>query len=173
LLNLNFPMTLSEPSLHTDALDLMQLAGVPGLSLALVQNDEVNQVLALGVRNVQSREPVNAETIFEAASLSKPVVAYAVLQLVDAGALSLDVPLAHYCPSIVPDDAAAVLITARHVLSHTSGLPNLGSVKYPLRTFFSPGSRFSYSGQGFAFLQLAVESLLGEALEVTLRRLVF
>jgi len=166
-------MPSSEPSLHTDALDLMQFAGVPGLSLALVQNDEVNQVLALGVRNVQSREPVNVETVFEAASLSKPVVAYAVLQLVDAGALSLDVPLARYCPSIAPDDAAAVLITARHVLSHTSGLPNLGSLKYPLRTYFSPGSRFSYSGQGFALLQAAVESLLRETLEQTLRRLVF
>jgi CubicO group peptidase (beta-lactamase class C family) len=62
--------------------------------------------------------------VFDAASLSKPVFAHAILQLADQGVLSLDAPLAGYLPGYMPADQRALAITAKHVLSHSAGLPN-------------------------------------------------
>jgi CubicO group peptidase (beta-lactamase class C family) len=59
---------------------------LPGLSVAVVRHGEITQIAAMGARNAATGAPIEARTIFEAASLSKPMFAYAVLQLVDAGA---------------------------------------------------------------------------------------
>jgi CubicO group peptidase (beta-lactamase class C family) len=67
----------------------------------------------------------------------------------------------------------AAAVTVRHVLSHTSGLPNWRSVDLPLKTYFPSGERFSYSGEGFVWLQRVVEAVTGESLDTTLRRLIF
>jgi CubicO group peptidase (beta-lactamase class C family) len=67
----------------------------------------------------------------------------------------------------------AAAVTVRHVLSHISGLPSWRSVDLPLRTTFPPGERFSYSGEGFVWLQRVVEAVSGESLDATLRRLIF
>ncbi|MDB5856566.1 MAG: hypothetical protein JWQ76_255 [Ramlibacter sp.] len=150
---------------------LLAARAVPGATLALVRDGEV-EVVAAGVRDVDSGEPVSAETVFDAASLSKPMVAYAVLQLADAGVLHLDQPLSQLVPPLVPDDPLAERITFRHVLTHTCGLQNLRG-KEPLRMYFTPGERFSYSSTGFMHMQSAIEARTGEPLEVTLRRLVF
>jgi CubicO group peptidase (beta-lactamase class C family) len=150
---------------------LLAEAGVPGLALAQVRGGEVAQVAACGVRSLRTREPVSERTVFEAASLSKPVFAYAALRLVDAGELSLDEPLSKYDPKL-PGDPRAARITARHILCHTTGLPNWRGDE-PLRTHFAPGERFSYSGEGFARLQRVVERVTGEPLEALARRLVF
>ena len=106
------------------------------------------------------------------ASLTKPIVSYAVLQLVDAGLLDLDEPLSRSIPAIVPEDPRSTLITIHHVLTHTCGLENIRG-KEPVRIYFSPGSWFSYSSLGFSLLQSAVEIRTGEGLEATLRGLVF
>jgi CubicO group peptidase (beta-lactamase class C family) len=151
----------------------MSEAAVPGLSIALVQGDGMAQVAAYGVRRAMAEGRITDRTVFEAASLSKPVFSYAVLQLADAGMLSLDDPLSNFLPNYIAADDRASGITARHVLSHTTGLPNWRTDTHPLRTYFPPGQRFSYSGEGFVNLQRVVERILGEPLDAIMRRLVF
>ena len=119
-------------------------------------------------------EPVDGETVFEAASLSKPVFAYVVLQLVDAGVVDLDRPLVEYYqyPDLAHDDRTAQ-VTARLVLSHSSGLPNWRPRGEDLNYVHQPGAEFQYSGEGFVYLQRTVEHITGEPLEALARRLVF
>jgi len=148
-------------------------AHVPGLSMAVIDDRQATALTVVGVRNSLDRAAVDQQTIFGAASLSKPLFAYAVLQLVDAGKLAFDTPLSRHVPDYVADDPRAAAVTVRHVLSHTSGLPNWRSVDLPLKTYFPPGERFSYSGEGFVWLQRVVEAVTGESLNTTLHRLIF
>jgi CubicO group peptidase (beta-lactamase class C family) len=156
----------------TDLKPLMAAGGVPGLAIGIIREGKTVGTIAEGVRNTASGIPVDAETVFEAASLTKPVFAYAVLQLIDAGALALDDPLCTYVPEYLPDDPQATAITVRSVLSHTTGLPNWRSEANPLRTYFVPSARFSYSGEGFVWLQRVVERVTGDPLEAVMDRLV-
>jgi CubicO group peptidase (beta-lactamase class C family) len=163
-------------SSQSQAADLEQLlkdGRVPALSFALIRDGKIVETKALGVRDMSTGIPVDGNTIFEAASLSKPVFAYAVLQLVDAGVLSLDTRLSMYVPDYVKDDPRAASITVRNVLSQTSGLPNWRSKTNPLKTYFQAGERFSYSGEGFVWLQRVVEAATGESLNGVMERLVF
>jgi CubicO group peptidase (beta-lactamase class C family) len=160
----------------SQAADLEQLlkdGRVPGLAFAVIRDGKIVETKGVGVRDISTSAPVDQNTIFEAASLSKPVFAYAVLQLVDAGALSLDAPLAKYVPDYVKDDPRAALITVRNILDHTSGLPNWRSKSNPLKTYFQPGERFSYSGEGYVWLQRVVEAVTGESINDVMTRLVF
>src|SRR6185369_5046326 len=104
---------------------LMREGDVPGLSVALIKDGSVSWHQSFGVRNADTRVPLDDATIFEAASLSKPVFAYAILKLVDQGKLDLDKPLIKYLPErAVPNDERSDLITARMVLDHTTGFQN-------------------------------------------------
>ena len=152
---------------------LMKDGDVPGLSLAVVRDGQVVYRRGFGVRDAGTNTPVDDDTIFEAASLSKPVFAYAVLKLVDAGRLDLDAPLKKYLPGDYVEDPRLPSITARRVLSHTTGFPNWRPEGQPLKIHFEPGERFSYSGEGFVYLQKAVENVTGQTLEALMRRLVF
>jgi CubicO group peptidase (beta-lactamase class C family) len=107
-------------------------------------------------------------------SLSKPVFAYGVLKLVDAGKLKLDEPLAPYLPEeFTVSDSRFNQITARLVLSHRTGLPNWPADGKPLTIHFNPGERFSYSGAGMVLLQKAVEKITGKSLNDYMREAVF
>jgi CubicO group peptidase (beta-lactamase class C family) len=148
---------------------------VPGLSIALVQNGELAWHRGFGVKNSQTKEPVTDNTVFEAASLSKPVFAYAVLKLVDAGKIDLDTPLTKYLPGNydIGDDARLNQITARHALSHTPGFPNWRPQGGALKIHFAPGERFSYSGEGFVYLAKVVEHITGEKFNDFMKKTVF
>jgi CubicO group peptidase (beta-lactamase class C family) len=153
---------------------LMSDGDVPGLSIALIRNSKVVWHRGFGVKNAATKEPVDDGTVFEAASLSKPVFAYAVLKLVDRGVLDLDTPLVKYLPgAYVEGDERLKLITARMVLTHTTGFPNWRPRGEPLKIHFTPGEKFSYSGEGFVYLQRVVEHLSGQRLEQLMRREVF
>jgi CubicO group peptidase (beta-lactamase class C family) len=148
---------------------LMKKADIPGMSIALIKKGKLIWNGVYGVVNADSRKPVTSETVFEAASLSKPVFAYGVLKLVDEGRLSLDTPLNRYLGNNydVVDDPRINLITARHVLSHTSGFPNWrdNDGSKTLLIHFAPGSKFSYSGEGMVYLSRVVEKITGMSLE--------
>ena len=151
---------------------LMADGSVPGLSALLIRDNKVFWQRAFGVMNVETKQPVTPDTIFEAASLSKPVFAYGVLKLVDAGKLDLDTPLVKYLPgAYVENDERLNQITARIVLSHRTGFPNWRR-NDQLKINFTPGERFSYSGEGFVYLQKVVERLTGEPLDAFMQKTV-
>ncbi len=152
---------------------LMDSGAVTGLSIAMVADGELVWSRGYGARNAETGEPVDKNTVFEAASLSKPVFAYAVLQLVDRGELDLDKPLAEYLEyEDIADDERYRRITARMVLSHTPGFPNWRPRDGRLTINFDPGSKFSYSGEGFVYLQRVVEHLTGEPMHQYMKRTV-
>ncbi len=77
---------------------LMEKANIPGLSIAVVRKEKIIWNKGFGIKNTKTGEPVTEDTIFEAASLTKPLFAYAVLRMVDEGLLDLDAPLIKYLP---------------------------------------------------------------------------
>jgi CubicO group peptidase (beta-lactamase class C family) len=153
--------------------DLMHKAVIPGLSIALIRDGKTYWVHGFGVRNTQTGEPVTVETTFEAASLSKPVLAFRVRKLVDEGKLDLDKPLSDYLPKpYIEDDPRLNQITARFELSHRTGFPNWRGSK-ALTIHFTPGERFSYSGEGFVYLAKIVEQITGKPLNDFMTESVF
>ena len=145
--------------------ELMRKSDVPGMSIAVIDDAQLVWNETFGVVNSEGDSRVSKDSIFEGASLTKPVVAYAIFKLVDEGVLALDVPLNRYLGNNydVGDDKRLDLITARHVLGHTSGFPNWrnrNSKKLPIN--FTPGEKFSYSGEGFVYLSKVVEKITGK-----------
>ena len=141
---------------------LMEAAYVPGLSIAIIKDARLFWRRGFGVKDSRSKEPVDNDTVFEAASTSKPVFAYAVMKLCEKGVMDLDTPLTKYTSDrFLEGDPRLELITPRHVLSHTSGLPNFRSDEEPLKIHFTPGDEWSYSGEGYSYLQSVVTHLIG------------
>jgi CubicO group peptidase (beta-lactamase class C family) len=106
--------------------------------------------------------PGDEATVVSAQSMSKPVFAYRVMKLWEQGVIDLDAPLNRYTDDVfVKDDPRLEQITARKVLSHTTGLPNWRSKADPLRIQFTPGTKWSYSGEGYHYLQSVVSRLTG------------
>ncbi len=152
--------------------NLAREANVPGVAIAVLDGTKPIWSTGFGLANATS--PVTSETIFEAASLSKQVVAFATLKLCETGLLELDTPLAHYVPEPNLElDPRLAEITVRHVLSHTSGLPNWLPETEIATTQFRPGTRFSYSGIGFGKLQTVIEKITNTSLEEHLQETIF
>jgi CubicO group peptidase (beta-lactamase class C family) len=103
--------------------ELMKLFHIPGVSIAVVRDFQVVWTKTYGVADVVSNVPVTTETRFQAASISKPVTAFAVLRAVDAGKLSLDENVSEYLKSwkVPENDYTRGGVTLRALLSHTSG----------------------------------------------------
>jgi CubicO group peptidase (beta-lactamase class C family) len=155
---------------------IMQAFAVPGVGIAVVEEGEVVWSRPFGVTHALTRKLVDARTIFEDASLSKPVFAYLVLQLVDQGLIDLDRPLVEYRR---PDYLAAhpwiEKITTRDVLRHSTGLPNWrkSPAKEKLVPMVEPGTRIDYSGEAIFWLQLAVETITGQSLDESMQAHLF
>lgn len=145
--------------------ELMAAGKVPGVTVALVDEARTVWVRAFGVRDAATRRATEPATIFEAASVSKSVFAYAVLKLCEKGVLELDRPLTDHTKTRLLDDPLLKLITVRHVLSHTTGLQNWRSDEHPLKIQFTPGEKFLYSGEGYSYLQAVVTELTGQPIE--------
>ena len=149
---------------------LLDSAGIPGLSIAVVEEGRTAWTGAYGVRNAVDRQPVGPETVFEAASLSKPVFAYGLLRLVDRGGFDLDRPLSEYVEmSQFGDDPRMDAITGRMILTHTSGISGFAEGG-KVTMGFDPGARFRYFGDAWLPLQRAVEAVTGEPVHEFLAR---
>jgi CubicO group peptidase (beta-lactamase class C family) len=150
---------------------------VPGLSITLVNDSRPAWSESFGVKDVSTNEPVDSATIFQAASMSKPVFAYVVLKLCEKGVLDLDTPVTKYTTERwIEDDPRLDLITPRHILSHTSGFQNWrenGDGDHKLKIHFTPGSQYKYSGEGYNYLQTILTHLLGKSIQDYMRENLF
>ncbi len=168
---------------------LMDETGVPGIQFAVFDDSGLLYQHVSGVKDATTADAVDPETAFEAASISKPLFAYAVLSLVEDGVLDLDTPLedlVEEVPEIAYDPRAAVL-TPRVLLTHTGGFPNwrsrlnLDATRYSemfpvgdtLRLRTDPGEAYNYSGEGFVLLQRVVEERTGASLVELMEERVF
>ncbi|WP_422861010.1 serine hydrolase domain-containing protein [Flagellimonas sp. S174] len=162
--------TISGKSITAAKLDstiksIMDSVQVPGLSIAIINDSKIVYHNTFGVSNIETQEPITKESIFEAASLSKPLFAYFAMKQVEKGILDLDKPLFKYLPH--PDveyDERYQSITARMVLSHTTGFPNWrkdDNKDGKLYIKFTPGRDFNYSGEGYQYLAAVVAKING------------
>ena len=139
---------------------MMTAAPVPGAVIGAIHDFKVSWIAPLGVKAAGSPDPVTASTLFQAASLTKQVTAYAAFSLRAEGKLDFDRTLVSYVDDL--RDAQARTVTVRQVLSHCSGFPNWrfaerGKPAPDLVPAFAPGSRYQYSGEGYFYLQRILE----------------
>jgi CubicO group peptidase (beta-lactamase class C family) len=154
----------------------MSRQGIPGLSVAVVVDHKLRWSNGYGLADVENFVPAKAMTAYRLGSISKPITAAAVMQLVERGKLDLDAPIQKYCPAF---PAKQWPITARLLLGHLSGIRHykdqaeVGSTRHfnsviegldmfkndPL--LFEPGTKYSYTTHGFAVLGCAVEGASG------------
>lgn len=154
---------------------------VPGLSVAVIENYRVAWARAYGVRDLETKEPVTTETLFQAGSISKSVNAVVAMKKVEEGKISLDENINNKLTTWkLPDNefTAKKKVTLKNLLSHTAGttvhgfpgyavnekiptLPDVldgsgGANTAAVRVDFEPGTRFRYSGGGTTISQLAI-----------------
>jgi len=137
--------------------------GMLGVSIALINDRQIAYHEVFGVQNLETGKAVEKESIFEGASLSKPIFAYFAMKMVDQGILDLDKPLHAYFPHPAIDSAsqeAYKKITARMVLSHSTGFPNFSQGQV-ISLPFEPGTDFLYSGEAYQYLAAIIGSLNG------------
>jgi CubicO group peptidase (beta-lactamase class C family) len=157
------PETSSDADFEHIILKLLKGSKTPGLSLAIIKNGEVTFNKGFGMKNTSTNDPVDTDTTFEAASVSKTVFAYAVMKLCEKKVMDLDTPLSQYNSELFGgSDDRLRIITARQVLSHTTGLPNWRSESEPFGLGFDPGKDYRYSGEGYYLLQTVLTHLKGK-----------
>jgi CubicO group peptidase (beta-lactamase class C family) len=165
------------PAIDAEVHRIMTETHANGMAVAVIDHGKVGYVHAYGVRNAKG-DPLTTDTVMYGASLTKMVFAYTVMQLVDQGRLNLDTPLKddldNPLPSYGPDpvfpdkygpykdladDPRWEKITPRMCLTHSTGFNNFWFLDpdHKLHIHFEPGTRFSYSGEGFILLQFVIE----------------
>lgn len=159
--------------------------GVPGVSVAMVIDGEPVWAGGFGVADVETGARVTADTVFEIASVTKPVTAWVILKLAEEGRIDLDAPIETYLDgwTLPPSGFDHSKVTARAILAHGAGLgeggdsggdpgetvPTLAEaangvgMEYgPIRVTHTPGASYHYSSKGFVLLEMAVETVTGE-----------
>ena len=147
---------------------------IPTLGLGVIKQGQLQQVRMFGDLEQGKAAPFN--TIFNVASLAKPVTTMVTLKLVSAGKWDLDEPIFSYWTD--PDVAAdprSKLLTTRHILSHQSGFPNWRYMNESntLDFKFTPGEQYHYSGEGMEYLRKALENKFGKTLNQLANELIF
>ena len=166
----------------------MEFYNVPGISIALVEDGELKWAKGYGIANTETGSKVDAKTMFQAGSISKPLAALAALKLVDQGVLELDKDVNEYFKNWKVTEngyADSEKVTLRRLLTHTAGLTVHGFPGYKQSDEFPevetvlngegntakieldtiPGSIWRYSGGGYTVMELLVEEISGKPLE--------
>jgi len=156
---------------------------IPGLTLAIVENDQMIMAKAYGVKSIDTKEPITTRSIFHMASVSKPFAATAIMQLVENGKIKLDDPLIKYLPYFKLDDPRYKEITIKQMLTHTSGIPDVrdyewdkpqfddGAAERYVRSLSDekmiggPGEKWRYSNMAFDILADVIAKVSGKTFE--------
>ena len=155
--------SLSVKKLNTAIEKAMKENNLPGLSIAIINKNQLAYYQVFGVVNSATKEPLRNQSMFEGASLSKPIFAYFVLKMVENGTIELDKPLYEYLPHPGISEESLEdykLITARMVLAHQTGFPNHAN-NQPIKLAFKPGTDFMYSGEAYQYLAAVIGVKLG------------
>lgn len=182
---------ITKDSLTVKIEQLMKDANVHGMAVSVFNENKIAYQKTLGYQEFEKKIIFNDSTSIYGASLSKAVFSVLVMKLVEEKVIDLDTPLESYLPkkiyeykpltrwhddfSDLKGDSLYHKITARMCLSHTTGFSNWRWIEadHKLRVNFEPGSRYSYSGEGFVYLQVVLEKLLGKGLEELAQEIIF
>ncbi|MFO0909861.1 MAG: serine hydrolase [Isosphaeraceae bacterium] len=163
--------------------------GLPAVSIAVVDGDDVVWARGFGMARPAAKVAASADTIYRVGSVSKLFTDLALMQLVEAGKVDLDAPIERYLPDFRPRNTTGKTITLRQLMAHRSGLtrespvgnyfddthPDLNATVASLNTttlIFDPGAKTKYSNAGIAVVGQVVEKLRGEAFATTVTRTV-
>ena len=159
--------------------EVMQTYDLPGFAIGVVKDNEVVYARGFGYKNIDTKEPVTTTTLFHMASISKPFVATAIMQLVEQGKIDLEAPFTTYLPYFKLDDERYTDITIQQMLSHVSGMPDVedyewdnpqydeGALERYVRSLtdkkmrFDPGKRHAYSNMAFECLGDVIANVSG------------
>lgn len=159
--------------------DVMLAYDLPGFSIGIVKDNEIVYARGFGYKNIDTKKPVTTTTLFHMASISKPFVATAVMQLVEQGKIDLEAPVTTYLPYFKLDDERYKAITIQQMLSHVSGMPDVedyewdnpkydeGALERYVRSLadkkmrFDPGKRYAYSNMAFECLGDVIAKVSG------------
>jgi serine-type D-Ala-D-Ala carboxypeptidase/endopeptidase len=182
---------ITAQQLDNKIIQLMKDASVTGMAISLFNDNKSVYHKVFGYKNADTRTPLQTNTNFYGASLSKAVFAVLVMKLTEEKIINLDKPLQDYLPQPVyeygkgtswnedftslKEDKLYEKITARHCLSHSSGFANWRWYEpdQKLHVHFEPGSQFSYSGEGLCYLQFVIEKLTGRSLNELMQEKIF
>ena len=164
--------TIASQALSDFLAQQMDTLGIPGLSIAFINEGKVVFSDHIGYANIETRRKLDQNSIFEAASLSKPVFAYMIMKLSERGAIELTRPLHFYLPEPSMElDQRYKNVNAIHVLGHSTGFPNwrwfdkppdsLNIEKGSFYMISDPGKEFTYSGEGYDYLARVIASNTG------------
>lgn len=147
---------------------------IPALGIGFIKDGRIEQISVFG--ELQKNKPAPVNTIWNVASMTKPITAIVALKLIDAGKLDLDEPIyKYYSDNDVLNDPRSKLLTTRIILSHQTGFPNWrGNNENGKLSFeFEPGKKYQYSGEGYEYLRKALESKFKKSLDQLARELIF
>ncbi|REE82876.1 CubicO group peptidase (beta-lactamase class C family) [Lutibacter oceani] len=147
---------------------------IPTLGLGVINEGKLQQVKVYGDFTNGKTAPYN--TIFNVASLTKPITAIVTLKLASLGKWNLDEPISNYwTDQDVASDPRSKRLTTRHILSHQTGFTNWrGNNKDGKLHFeFEPGTKYQYSGEGFEYLRKALESKFHKTIDQLATELIF
>jgi CubicO group peptidase (beta-lactamase class C family) len=162
--------------------------GIPGMAVGVVENDEIIYANGFGVQSLETQAPVTMDSVFSTCSISKCFVATAVLQLLESRKIELNAPIIQYLPYFRMDDERYAKITIRQMVSHTSGIPDIGDEEFDelltqtdwddgcaerfvighlsnKKLLANPGERFNYSDFNFNVLADMIAKVSGQIFE--------
>jgi CubicO group peptidase (beta-lactamase class C family) len=147
---------------------------VPTLGIGIIKDGNLQQVKVFGELKKGTTAPYNS--IFNVASLTKPVTALVTLKLISLGKWNLDKPVyKNWIDPDIADDPETKLLTTRHILSHQTGFTNWrrNNKDGKLHFEFQPGTKYQYSGEGFEYLRKALENKFHKSLNQLATELIF